>query len=254
MMAHRDSLKDAMERFVEAFASKDSKFDGDWIFGHVIESLDKQRIDLLDEATPQAGGQLLMVVKLAINKFEEELATASIPIEALETASVTLSRGEVAVKLFYDISSGSIVSEIVTGYDMTIVATAEVQGEPSQTVESTVFVADFKKIRKFRDAIKGPPPAKYPGKIEQTCSSGHEWKLSAFTTWGKKFELDLSSPKSYPIRHCIHCNLEQVCFNGSWYAQHEFNEKTASESASKTWPIVILVIALVWALPRACMG
>ncbi len=94
-MPSRKVLKSVVRGFLGTYVSRNSEFDGRLLFGFVIDSLSHAEIDLnaSEPASPVKNprGELS---RLARQKFQEQLSKVGLPTSVVQSAVLTIRKGE----------------------------------------------------------------------------------------------------------------------------------------------------------------
>jgi hypothetical protein len=97
-MPRSRALKGVIAGFLGTFASRNSDYDGYWLFGLLVEAPQEVKIDLLQSsASPPGSEPWAFATRLARLKFQKLLAQAGLSPQRLEAA--TLEIGFVASDL-----------------------------------------------------------------------------------------------------------------------------------------------------------
>ena len=90
---HRRKLNGALHNFLATFTSRYSDYDGYWLFGFLLNDTDELKIDLLNpNCHIQSSAKLQVAAIIAHQKFQDQLAKASLNISCAREAYVTLTR------------------------------------------------------------------------------------------------------------------------------------------------------------------
>jgi hypothetical protein len=92
-MTSRRVIPGALNNFLGTFTSRYSDFEGYWVFGFLVESMDTMRIDLLGDAmegvdSPPSG----FARRLAAQKFGEQITKAGLSREWFRDAYLDISK------------------------------------------------------------------------------------------------------------------------------------------------------------------
>ena len=134
-MASRRIIKGVLHNFLGTFTSRYSDFDGYWVFGFLVGSMDDVRIDLLvasadsADATPSAFAR-----RLATQKFAEQIAKAGLPSSWFREARLDISKSSESRLGFVNGRSSS-------GYDMRFLAHAVTDLGMVYDCTASIFVA-----------------------------------------------------------------------------------------------------------------
>ena len=134
-MTSRRVISGVLHNFLGTFTSRYSDFDGYWVFGFLVESMDTVRIDLLGDVaeiadtTPQGFAR-----RLASQKFGEQIAKAGLPREWFREAYLEISKSP-------ESRFGVVNGQSSSGYDMRF--QAHVVTDLGRAYDSTasIFVA-----------------------------------------------------------------------------------------------------------------
>ncbi len=92
-MSRRRQLKGVLHNFLGTLSSRYSDFDGYWLFGFLIESLDQSSINLLDENVENSDvAPIAFFKRLAAQKFAEQIAKAGLSRSWIREAHLDISR------------------------------------------------------------------------------------------------------------------------------------------------------------------
>lgn len=97
-MASGRVLKCVLHNFLGTFASRHSDFRGYWLFGQLPAELDRWEVDLRG-AAPTEDEPLDFAMRLAIRRFEEQLAKAGLGMSVVREAVLSCVRVEPALGL-----------------------------------------------------------------------------------------------------------------------------------------------------------
>jgi len=98
-MATRRAFKGVLHNFLGTYTSRYSDYDGYWVFGLIEEYLDGFRMDLLGSTEALQGGpQLAQAVKIAREKFAEQLGKERFPNSWVREAKLEIIRSNTLSK------------------------------------------------------------------------------------------------------------------------------------------------------------
>ena len=134
-MTSRRAIKGVLHNFLGTFTSRNSDFDGYWLFGLLVKDMRQMSVDLLDasgerKATPRAYAEWL-----AAQRFAEQIGKAGLPKSCLREARLEITKVS-------DAQHGcSVNGHFCSGYEMRFVAQAVT--DLGQTYERalSIFVA-----------------------------------------------------------------------------------------------------------------
>lgn len=111
-----------LDGFLGTYTSRYSDYNGYWLFGFVVEEVDRLVVDLLLPA-PQGHGEAphTKTIELAISKFKEQSTKARIDLALFREASLTILRSPHLWK------PGEVRARRI-GYDLEFTARARPEG------------------------------------------------------------------------------------------------------------------------------
>lgn len=151
------ALQGVIAGFLGTFGSRNSDYDGYWLFGLVVNDLDEESIDLLGSATSPRGakpGQFMQ--RLAKVKFRDQLYKAGFTPDFLSEAALELRRST-------DPREGCIDGSSVRGFVVTLTVIAKASSGPSFANEATLLVAPHSTRLDRRSVRRLPLRARVPG-------------------------------------------------------------------------------------------
>lgn len=117
-MTRRRIIKGLLHNLLGTLASRNSDFDGYWVFGFLVGDMDRERIDLLAtrvECTDSAP--TAFIKRLAAQKFAEQISKAGLPSTWIREARIELTKSPVA-------RSGIVNGRQCSGHDVRLQAHA----------------------------------------------------------------------------------------------------------------------------------
>lgn len=66
-------LMSVVHNFLETFTSRYSDYDGYWVFGHIIQELENEEVNLLKPRTDETNTPKDLIKKIAVEKFFQQL-------------------------------------------------------------------------------------------------------------------------------------------------------------------------------------
>ena len=151
-MASRRVLKGVLANFLHTYASRYSDFDGYWLFGLVVEQLERLEVDLL-----QADGDaenirpVEFARRLARLRFREQLAKVGLGLDRVKAAFLILSRAG-------DARPGHVNVDAATGWPVSCTARATTDlGRVFETTLTIRFVAPHDPAKEHWSGRKGSP-------------------------------------------------------------------------------------------------
>jgi hypothetical protein len=86
-------LKSVLSGFLGTYTSRNSDYNGYWLFGLLVDEFDEVRVDLLGpERFPPGRKPWAFARRLAIVKFQEQLAKAGFQPERIHRAELVIQR------------------------------------------------------------------------------------------------------------------------------------------------------------------
>jgi len=110
-----------LKNFLGTYTSRYSDFQGYWLFGFLVASLDELRINLLDPPASPSEPAFGVAMRLAVEKFQDQVRKAGLARHRVQSAWLTLRRSPGTVR-------GTVNSHAGLGYRVEFVA------EPSRTM------------------------------------------------------------------------------------------------------------------------
>lgn len=128
-MTSRRVIPGLLHNFLGTFTSRYSDFDGYWVFGLLVESMDTVRIDLLADFTEVADSSPSgFARRLAAQKFSEQAAKAGLSSARFREAYLDISKSAEPTRGFVNGRSSAghcvrfqahIVTDLGRAYDRT---------------------------------------------------------------------------------------------------------------------------------------
>ena len=84
----RKAFRSVLTNFLRAYTSRNSDSGGWWIFGLILDDLDKMDVDLL-AAPGKTAGSMSEVTQLARTKFQEQVAKHGLTLSQLREARLS---------------------------------------------------------------------------------------------------------------------------------------------------------------------
>lgn len=134
-MTRRRSLRGALHNYLGTLTSRYSDFDGYWVLGLIVDDLGETTIDLLAESGMDAGTMpLAAFVRLARDKFHEQIAKQRIPTSFVRSASLEITKPATPTE-------GYVNGHVTAGYEVTfsVRVASDLHARYASTV--AVFVA-----------------------------------------------------------------------------------------------------------------
>jgi hypothetical protein len=92
-MATRRVIKSVLGNFLGSYISRNSDFDGYWLFGFLVADLGNLKIDLLDQqGVADSHSPIALAMSSAVAKFGEQRRKAGLAASHIRNASLTIQR------------------------------------------------------------------------------------------------------------------------------------------------------------------
>lgn len=134
-MTRRRAIRAVLHNFLGTYTSRDSDYDGYWLFGLLVGRIEGLDVDLLrSKDTGSNDAITAFAVQLAVDKFREQAAKAGIPISFLREAWLNIAKSA-------SVTSGAVNGHICRGFDLGFVATVVSDAGKTYEAACSVFVA-----------------------------------------------------------------------------------------------------------------
>lgn len=91
-MPTRRVLNGVLGNFLGTFASRYSEYDGYWLFGFLVNSLERAEFDLLASSACVPDGPFTVAGNLAASKFADQLGKSMLDLRNVQVARLTIER------------------------------------------------------------------------------------------------------------------------------------------------------------------
>jgi len=132
-MPSRKVIKSALAGFLGTFTSRNTDYQGYWLFGLVEKDIQHCKINLLSPS-PADKTPRLAIQAMAVQRFEEQVSKAGLPRSVVLDAELEITKGQ-------DASRGFVGSHATDGHMVKFVARATVSNGRCFETERLVFVA-----------------------------------------------------------------------------------------------------------------
>lgn len=132
-MPSRRVIKSALTNFLGTYTSRNSDYQGYWLFGFVAADLSHCKIDLLAPVS-ENGTPLAFMTHLAVRRFAEQVAKAGLP-------QAVLHQAELEIVMKSDIVQAFIGSHAADGHIVQFIARATTSNRRTYENATQVFVA-----------------------------------------------------------------------------------------------------------------
>jgi hypothetical protein len=134
-MSRRRIIKSVLNNFLGTFTSRYSDFNGYWVFGFLVESIDRVSIDLLGASTWNTDtAPLAFTRRLASQRFADQITKAHFPTSWVQEARLNIAKSPV-VRL------GVVNGHSCSGYDVRFLAYAVTDLGKTYETALSIFVA-----------------------------------------------------------------------------------------------------------------
>ena len=134
-LVSRRQIKGVLHNFLGTFASRYSDFHGYWVFGFLVQDLERISIDLIDK-NPDTANDIPsgFVRRLAIQKFTEQIRKAGLPSSYFQKAHLSIAKSSTP-------EVGWVNGRSCSGFEVMLVAHAITDLGKSYKSELAMFVA-----------------------------------------------------------------------------------------------------------------
>jgi hypothetical protein len=150
-MPSRKLMTSVLSGFLGTYVSRYSDLDGYLLFGLATDSLDELEVDLTGDSPRASFDPVSEVRRLAIRRFQEQLANHGLLLTAVRTATLTIRRGPTRQAPLY-VASGPMD---VSGYDFTFTAKVVTDLGRAYQARRHAFIAPHDPERFLRSARRG---------------------------------------------------------------------------------------------------
>jgi hypothetical protein len=150
-MTRRRNLRGALHNYLGALTSRYADFDGYWVLGLIVEDLGETTIDLVAKSAVDAETTpLAAFVRLARDKFREQIAKQRIPASFVRSAFLEITKPGTRTQ-------GHVNGHVTAGYEVTFSARVESDLHARYESKMAVFVAPHDPEIEMRSVRRGPP-------------------------------------------------------------------------------------------------
>ncbi|HBO42474.1 MAG TPA: hypothetical protein DD670_00750 [Planctomycetaceae bacterium] len=150
-----------MHNFLGTYTSRYSDYDGYWLFGMAVDTIDDLDIDLLHAgdssigATPDA-----FVVRLATERFADQIEKAGLSISCLREARLSITKSPVVTR-------GVVNGHVCVGNDIRFAVRAILDLGKTHETATSVFVAPHNPRTEFRSTRHKRPSGPQGGTVDR---------------------------------------------------------------------------------------
>ena len=132
-----------LKNFLGTYTSRYSEFQGYWLFGFLVADLGELRIDLLATTASASEGPLSVAIRLAVEKFQDQVRKARVAPARVRSGRLILRRSPSAVK-------GTVNRHACLGYSVHFMAEVVMNDERRYEQEHVLFVAPHNPAAELR--------------------------------------------------------------------------------------------------------
>jgi hypothetical protein len=144
-MATPRAIRGVLGNFLGTYTSRNTDFDGYWLFGFLVSELGELRIDLLAPNAGEPNSPLGAAVQLAAAQFDDQMRKAGLVRSQVREAWLTIRKLSGSV-------GGSIGGHACAGNNLSISAWALMDGGRRYEQEKIMFVAPHNAKIELRSA------------------------------------------------------------------------------------------------------
>ena len=134
-MMRRRTIKGILHNFLGTYTSRYSDYDGYWLFGLVVGDTEELRIDLLSPSVgPTASAPVAAAIRLAAQKFREQMEKAGSTVSCAREARLDITRSPAS-------HNGVVNGRLCAGYNVRFRATVVSDYGKTYESEASVFAA-----------------------------------------------------------------------------------------------------------------
>jgi hypothetical protein len=149
-MARRRVIKGVVHNFLGTLSSRYSDYDGYWVFGLLVSGLNELTIDLLSDADIPDDSVLTHLIRLARERFSEQLVRQRLALSSVRSASLQITRSPAP-------TIGVVNGHRADGYEVTLCARVVSDLHTAYAGQVTVFVAPHNAEIEIRSTREGSP-------------------------------------------------------------------------------------------------
>jgi hypothetical protein len=145
-MGRRRSIKSMLHNFLGTYTSRNSDYDGYWIFGFLVRDLTQLTIDLChSDISASKRKATNEAVRLAVANFKDQRQKARLNISWIQSAHLTITRSSIR-------RPGRVNSQRSFGYTLSFLVQARSDFARAYTCEKSLFVAPHDPALELRSA------------------------------------------------------------------------------------------------------
>jgi|SRR5665213_1721611 len=91
-MPRRSALKGVLHNFLETYTSRYSDYKGYWLFGQVVDALDRIEFDLMSQCLKPENELIDFAANLAAAKFADQMRSSRLRMSCVKEARLTIAR------------------------------------------------------------------------------------------------------------------------------------------------------------------
>jgi hypothetical protein len=137
-------INSVLHNFLGTYTSRYSDYEGFWLFGFLVDSLDVLEIDLLHiEGKTLEFTPLSFAIKLAVAKFSEQIVKSGISVSDIYEANLNIIKSPVIMR-------GPVNGHICTGNDLCFTVKATSRLGKKYERATSIFVAPHSPLLEIR--------------------------------------------------------------------------------------------------------
>jgi hypothetical protein len=135
-MTSQRIMKSVLHNFLESYTSRNSDYDGFWVFGFMVETMQSTNVDLIGARSDYRAGLApeTFAVRLATTKFREQLSKSRLTLSGTREARLEIR------KLRGD-RSGFVNGMECLGWDVLFRVEAAMDSGETYRCEKSMFIA-----------------------------------------------------------------------------------------------------------------
>jgi len=150
-MSRRRTIKGVLHNFLGTYTSRYSDYDGYWLFGILAGENRELKIDLLNPSIGATESTIVAIaVKLAAQKFREQVDKGNLSISCMREARLDITRLPDSVR-------GAVNGRVCAGYNFRFFARVVSDSGREYDSEMLAFVAPHDPAVESRSKHRGTP-------------------------------------------------------------------------------------------------
>ena len=146
-MPSRGKISSVLHNFIGAYTSRNSDYDGYWLFGLVVDKFESLDIDLTSSESGAREPLIAFAANLAAAKFQDQMTRARLDMSRVSAARLVIAK-------LPGIVTGPINGRICDGHNVRFTADAISDRGKAYSHATTLFVARAE-VRFLGYAVRG---------------------------------------------------------------------------------------------------